>query len=147
MLETFVWIVCAVAAFCAFPFVYIWIQNIFIPPVSNYTIDGGNLCPRPNMTDEDLYDFEADSFHDIKPENRTWPKLTDFMMYQDRKSVVMEAPLEGELLYPELEVTDNDTVIATTAWLRSRGIPSSEPEPKKIRHLRVVARIDKDEQD
>lgn len=24
-----------------------------------YTVDGGNLCPHPEMTDDDLQDFEA----------------------------------------------------------------------------------------
>lgn len=46
-----------------------------------YTIDGGNLCPFPDMTDEQLYDYEADPFIRIKPENRTWPTLGDYLDY------------------------------------------------------------------
>ncbi|WYW00759.1 hypothetical protein Illi2_00077 [Pseudomonas phage vB_PpuM-Illi-2] len=134
MLEVLMWVVGIVASVCAFPFVFIWTHDLLVKPATNNrTIDGGHSCPYANMTDEELYDFEADSFHGIKPENRTWPTLAAFLMYQDRKSMVTTAPLEGELLYPELEVLEQDTVIATDAWLRSRGIGRGRPDPKRLR--------------
>ncbi|WYW01951.1 hypothetical protein Pori4_00079 [Pseudomonas phage vB_PpuM-Pori-4] len=128
MLEVLMWVVGIVASVCAFPFVFIWTHDLLVKPTTNNrTIDGGHSCPYANMTDEELYDFEADSFHGIKPENRTWPTLAAFLMYQDRKSASKELavatePLEGELLYPEMEVRENTAVIANDAWLATKGI-------------------------
>jgi len=38
-----------------------WLKSLFVrkPRPANYTIDGRVLCPYPNMTDDDLRDYEA----------------------------------------------------------------------------------------
>jgi hypothetical protein len=48
-----------------------FIRSLFQPPVSYYTTDGGHLAPYPNMTDEELRDFE----YTMCVPNPTWPEL------------------------------------------------------------------------
>jgi len=44
-----------------------------------YTLDGNNLAPYINMTDEDLYDFEKD----MNVPNPTWASLDEFRKSQE----------------------------------------------------------------
>jgi hypothetical protein len=48
-----------------------FIRSLFKPPVAYYTTDGGHLAPYPNMTDEELRDFE----YTMCVPNPTWPEL------------------------------------------------------------------------
>lgn len=50
------------------------LRRLIDPPKDCLTTDGQRLCPYPEMTDEDLFDFERD----MKVPNPTWATFEDF---------------------------------------------------------------------